>query len=288
MRLSIEGYANDKADKMMIDDDMLYEDVIGLISSYNPTNDFSSKRYVALSSRISTGFTGPKQKELQERLDKQKETGIDYQFNKVGSDAINSLNKLAFVEEVLGQFRKINLVQIQDEDRVVSVEDIKANTLFDLPDPDNPSQTVRRVPTQADVNAKVRTGTNRYVIPVKPNSVSYLKYTGEGKPLSLVEIKKDEWEKVGVTTVYDEDLNAKSVITDRVKNVREILEKEIREGNIKNSQDAVKRMNNLISGLVKMPPVNVSSTPVSTIQKTTETVTSPSDKKKAVLEILKR
>jgi len=264
MKKALIAYGDNKAGKMMTNDSMLYEDMIGRISSYDPSKDPSGSRYAALGTMISSGFTDSYSTELKSRLDKQKETGIDYQFNKVGSDAINSLNKRAFEEQVFGEFRKINLVEVQDEDRKIYPEDIKANTLFMLPDPNNPSQTVRRVPTQADIVAGVRTGTKRFVIPVKSNSVSFLKYTGEDSTPELVELKKDEWEEVGVTPVYDEDLNAKSVITDKVKNVREILEKEIREGNIKNNEDAVKRMNQLTSGLVKIPSaVNVSPPTVS-------------------------
>jgi len=275
MKKALLAYGDNKANKLMTNNTMVYEEMIGRISAYDPSKDPNGLKYVAISSMISSGFVDAPQKQLQERLDKQKETGVDYQFNKVGSDAINALNKRAFDEQVFGEFRKVNLVEVQDEDRKIYPEDIKANTLFMLPDPNNPNATVRRVPTQADIDAGVRTGTKRFVIPVKSNSVSFLKYTGEDSAPKLIELKKDEWEKVGVTPVYDEDLNAKSIITDKVKNIREIIEKEVREGKIKNSEDAIKRMNALTSGLVNIPsPVNMSSATVSP-PTTSTTIQSP-------------
>ena len=289
MKKALIAYADNKSGKIMTNDGMEYEAMISRISSYDPTTDASGSRYAALGTMISSGFTDTYAKELQDRLDKQRETGIDFQFNKVGSDAINALNKRAFDEQMFGEFRKLNLVEVQDKDRKISEADIKANTLFDLPDPNNPGQTIRRVPTQADIAAGLKTGTKRYVIPVKPNAVSYLKYTGEDSAPELVELKKDQWEKVGVTQVYDEDVNAKATITEKVKSVRGILEKEIREGTIKNNEDALKRMNQLTSGFVKIPTVsNISTSVAKPIQKTTEAIASPSVKKNAALEILKR
>lgn len=291
MKKALLAYGDNKAGKMMTNDSMLYEDMIGRISSYDPTKDPTGSRYASIGTMISSGFTDKYQSELQSRLDKQKETGTEYQFNKVGSDAINALNKRAFDEQVFGEFRKVNLVEVQDQDRKIYPEDIKANTLFMLPDPNNPSATIRRVPTQADIDAGLRTGTKRFVIPVKPNSVSYLQYTGEDSAPELIELKKDEWEKVGVTPVYDEDLNQKSVITERVKSIRGIIEKEVREGTIKNNEDAIKRMNALSAGFVKIPSASNTNKPIAPISKTvgtTETIVNPQQKKNAVLEILKR
>ena len=245
MKKALLAYADNKAGKLMLNDGMLYEGMISRISSYDPTNDPTGSKYASLGTMISSGFTDKYQSELQERLDNQKQTGLNFQFNKIGSNALLELNKRAFEEQAFGQFRNLNLVEITDEDRVVSAEDIKAKTLFDLPDPNNPGVTVRREVTQADIDAGVRTGKKRYVIPVKPNVVSYLKYTGEDSPPELVELKKEDWESAGVTTVYDEDSNKKTIVTSKVKSVRDILEKEIREGKITNNEDAINRMNTL-------------------------------------------
>lgn len=189
-----------------------YEEVISEISSYDDTKDASGFRKVQLQAKIDAGFTGAAQTELNSRLKDQVESGEVKKRSALMSPLLSNLNKVAWKDQGLGAYKKQTMVELDNQaDRAISKRDIEAGTLLFL-------DGVRRVPTTEDLGKK--TGTKRWVLAVNTPDIEYVNDEG-----TIVKVQNKDGKKVAnAKPVFEEDPDARQLVTERVATIRETLE----------------------------------------------------------------